>query len=273
MKLLISSLLIALASLTAHAQTRLFTEFLTPAPVTINASKDISPEKSMAAVCTPDIKISGDADSIYQLRNQFNGQLELFVSKAALAVCRVLYREPKDAPNIQRIEIVARPESTFLAVTERHPEAKFGLIYISVGKSIGEMSARGIDTSENLIGIFIHELTHVYQQHDLDGQSIQGQTQGLTQGLREGIADYVRASLGYLPPGSAKQASAKWDAGYMQTAYFLLWIESRRSGFMFDLNKSLSNNDGKRWTIDEFNRLTGMSVNDLWSLYQRSITP
>ena len=260
-----------LLSLPISAQTRPFTEYLMPVPVSAKASHNLSNDRRIDTLCTPAIQISGDANSIAKLRSQFNGPLETLLMKEASLVCKILYKDSEAIPNIQRINIVAKPENTFLANTERSPGSKSSTISIGVGKSVDDMGKTGIDTSENLIGIFIHELTHVYQQYDADGLSLSGQSQGVSIGLLEGIADYVRTTAGYLPPGSFIQIPQRWDLGYMPTAYFLLWIETHRPGFMFELNQSLSNTDGKRWTVDEFNRLTGHNINELWNQYQKSV--
>ncbi|OAB39103.1 hypothetical protein PMSD_04000 [Paenibacillus macquariensis subsp. defensor] len=108
---------------------------------------------------------------------------------------------------------------------------------------------------EELKGMLIHELTHLYQN------------QGL--GMTEGIADGVRLELGYHDRYTPSKGGT-WDGGYTTTGNFLRWIsDNKHPGFLRDVNLSM-NTSNKVWTKEAFKKITGEDVDSLWDQYQKS---
>lgn len=83
--------------------------------------------------------------------------------------------------------------------------------------------------------------------------------------LIEGFADYIRLKAGYIPghwvqPGGGRS----WEEGYDKTARFLDYLETRRSGFVSELNRMLRNG----YSPDYFVQLQGKPVAQLWAEYK-----
>ncbi|XP_022972383.1 uncharacterized protein LOC111470953 [Cucurbita maxima] len=112
------------------------------------------------------------------------------------------------------------------------------------------------DVKREVTGVLYHEMVHVWQW---DGN---GATPGW---LIEGFADYIRLKAGYIPghwvqPGGGRS----WEEGYDKTARFLDYLETRRSGFVSELNRMLRNG----YSPDYFVQLQGKPVAQLWAEYK-----
>ncbi|KAL6611398.1 hypothetical protein ACP70R_039326 [Stipagrostis hirtigluma subsp. patula] len=85
--------------------------------------------------------------------------------------------------------------------------------------------------------------------------------------LVRGIDDLVRLRAGYAPAGWVKPGEgSQWDERFSGvTARFLDYLETRRTGFVAELNKGL-----KKATTGEqlFRSITGESVQTLWRDYK-----
>ncbi|KAG7011631.1 hypothetical protein SDJN02_26537, partial [Cucurbita argyrosperma subsp. argyrosperma] len=106
------------------------------------------------------------------------------------------------------------------------------------------------------VRVLYHEMVHVWQW---DGN---GAAPGW---LIEGFADYIRLKAGYIPghwvqPGGGRS----WEEGYDKTARFLDYLETRRSGFVSELNRMLRNG----YSPDYFVQLQGKPVAQLWAEYK-----
>lgn len=104
-------------------------------------------------------------------------------------------------------------------------------------------------------------MTHMYQQNDSDKGGADG-------GLIEGIADTVRFKNGSTPENAQPDKNGAWNDGYRTTAFFLLWVDGRYDSFIYKLNLSMSNTDGKRLSPESFKTITGKSVDQLWNDYR-----
>ena len=89
----------------------------------------------------------------------------------------------------------------------------------------------------------------------------------MDRGLIEGIADYIRFRAGMVDPGWKWQQHCQakcWNAGYMDTAAFLVFIEDRlgRKDFVSRLNEFCRQSE---WSESHFQTLTGISLVQLWT--------
>jgi len=116
-------------------------------------------------------------------------------------------------------------------------------------------------SGEELEGVLVHELVHVYQ-------NARG---GASGGLVEGVADYVRNKV----QRKLRQRTGfmeRWDAGYQATAQFLEWIASTTNDatFVQKLNEGLAGDeDDVRVSIAA---TTGKDIEVLFGAYQEGIS-
>jgi len=106
-------------------------------------------------------------------------------------------------------------------------------------------------------GVTQHEMVHCFQYNG------KGQAPG---GLIEGIADWVRLRCGLAPPHWSRGGD-QWDTGYEKTAYFLDFLEVQAPGFVRRLNMALK----EEYDATFWERLTGQSVEELWTEYKRAV--
>lgn len=108
-----------------------------------------------------------------------------------------------------------------------------------------------------ILGVVTHEMVHCWQwSNNAPGGPI------------EGIADWVRLDAGLAPKGAKRKKMEKWDQGYMDTAFFLDWLETDRCGQ--GTVRALNGWIGKRaYQEDEiWWEICGARVDQLWLDYQ-----
>lgn len=109
---------------------------------------------------------------------------------------------------------------------------------------------------EELAGILVHEMVHVYQ----NDRNAPG-------GLIEGIADYVRAELGYAMYDVRFDGSKRWDSGYKHTAGFLRYLdENRKKGAV----RLINNAAAMGYSEQLWNDIFGSSVETLYREFVKS---
>ncbi|KAJ3064285.1 hypothetical protein HDU98_012283 [Podochytrium sp. JEL0797] len=128
--------------------------------------------------------------------------------------------------------------------------------------------SRHADLRHEVMGVIVHELTHVLQY---DG-SIDGRGGTANGGFIEGLADFVRIQCGLgLDPGCwrrevdpPKKDQRRWDCGYEHTAYFLRFIEKTYPHFAKRMNLLLRDCE---WDDALFQALTTVPLQQLWKSY------
>jgi hypothetical protein len=115
------------------------------------------------------------------------------------------------------------------------------------------------------IGSVIHELVHVVQQYG--GNRNPGW-------MVEGVADYFRwfhyEPIAHHPKLSARRAArAKYSDSYQTTAAFLEYV-ARNHDHEFVVKMNAAMRQG-RYSPDLWTEFTGMTVQDLWSEYVKSL--
>jgi hypothetical protein len=115
------------------------------------------------------------------------------------------------------------------------------------------------------IGSVIHELVHVVQQY---------KARGNPGWMVEGIADYFRwfhyEPVAHHPKLSARRAArAKYSDSYQTTAGFLEYVAKNHDHeFVVKMNAAMRQG---RYSPDLWTEFTGMTVQDLWSEYVKSL--
>ncbi|KAJ6256992.1 hypothetical protein Dda_7875 [Drechslerella dactyloides] len=138
---------------------------------------------------------------------------------AVVGVLDALYT-PKTAPtNVRSITLILRPMdgvayTTGSDIDNDHKEIHFSTHYIA---GVHQRSD-GAQDQEEILGVLRHEMVHCFQYNAW------GTANG---GLIEGIADWVRYKAGFIPPHWHAGTGDKWDDGYQNTGYFLLWLEQQ----------------------------------------------
>jgi hypothetical protein len=115
------------------------------------------------------------------------------------------------------------------------------------------------------IGSVIHELVHVVQQY---------KTRGNPGWMVEGVADYFRwfhyEPMAHRPKLSAKRAArSKYSDSYKTTAGFLEYVTKNYDHeFVVKMNAAMRQG---RYSPDLWKDYTGLSVQELWSEYVKSL--
>ncbi|KAK6346817.1 hypothetical protein TWF696_006925 [Orbilia brochopaga] len=141
------------------------------------------------------------------------------MTDAVVGVLDALYT-PKTAPtHVRSITLILRPMdgvayTTGKNIDDDHKEIHFSTNYIA---GVHERSS-GVQDREEILGVLRHEMVHCFQYNAW------GSANG---GLIEGIADWVRYKAGFIPPHWHAGTGDKWDDGYQNTGYFLLWLEKQ----------------------------------------------
>ncbi|KAJ5183840.1 plant basic secretory protein [Penicillium capsulatum] len=134
------------------------------------------------------------------------------------------------------------------------------------------------------MGTITHELTHVFA-HEIARPQNFGRLNARQHafllpplGLLEGIATYVQLHGGaYLPPIRSPRSSeqlTRWDAGYDETAMFLLWLETVKfePGVVGLINDRILRVGYVREGEHEFwKSLFGVTIEQLWREYSEYV--
>jgi hypothetical protein len=123
------------------------------------------------------------------------------------------------------------------------------------------ISAAYIKKHPNDIDVITHEVMHIVQDYkDESGPAW----------LTEGIADFARYKFGIANETSgwklpAYAASANYTDSYRITARFLVWLDEKvKPGVVKDLDSQLRQNT---YSVTSWEKLTGKSLDELWSQY------
>lgn len=222
------------------------------------------------------------------------------VHEIALSVCKTLYRQPSE------VQINQNQPLTLSFQPNRFAPAwfinwgdEYRIVISTLAHHVPMYIANG--EARELKGILAHELTHLYQYSDKDGdtyahENLQGDDKLIDiaqrSRMKEGIADFVRTQSGWVRDFS--QADPKKDLGtwgspsvgsdaitkqpkvyfngptYQGLGWFFTWLEHKLPGIAYRLNQSMDSHDQKAWNFERFNdpSLTGRSVESLWDEYR-----
>ena len=251
----------AFTTLTGKTPDQLWADYVeddgTPDP---DPDPDPEPDTALDAKCTPEITLNLEDKNAYRsglFLDVAGDDPEAFLQDIGRKVCRILYKEASEVRDANRLELIIRNSVGDVA----WKSGNIGDITIMISTDhLKNVDQAGRDVAKEIKGILFHEMTHMYQQDDNDGG-------GADLGIIEGIADFVRIKSGYIPRGARPNKNGNWNDGYTTTAFFLVWLDEAYSDFAYELNKSMDNNDGERWTPAAFEEITGKPVNQLWQEY------
>ncbi|EJW17739.1 discoidin domain-containing protein [Paenibacillus alvei] len=171
----------------------------------------------------------------------------------------ILYKSPAEMPvRVKKIlvEIVDTPGVAWMSGDNELKTLGISSQYLA------SFAANNPNNSlrDEIIGILYHELGHAYQYSDFDV---------------EAVADSLRYETGYhnrygISPGGT------WSSN--GTANFIRWIEdTKHRGFIRALNAEripygMNEQQIQLWKESQFQSITGIDVNTLWSQYQQSLS-
>ena len=222
------------------------------------------PDPELDAKCTPGFDLEMlDTDPARQalFLDAVGGDPEALVQDIGRKVCRILYRDAEEVPDSTHLTL--RIEYAVGDVAWKAGEGADITVMISTDH-LQNLANQGADMATEVIGILFHEMAHMYQHDDHDGDGVDG-------GLIEGIADFVRIEAGYTPTGAEPSGEGSWNEGYTHTGFFLVWVDDQYDDFVYALNLSMSSEDGKTWTLQSFVDITGKTVDQLWDEYRDSL--
>lgn len=212
-------------------------------------------------VCTPGFELDlrdTNPTRVGYFMDAMDGDPEATVQAIGRAVCKVLYRKPEEVRDATHLTLII--EHAVGEVAWKAGDGGDITVMISTDH-IQNVVNQGRDVAKEIKGVLYHEMTHMYQHDDSDGN-------GVDLGLIEGIADFVRFSAGYVPDGAQPNPNGNWNDGYRTTAFFLVWVDENYPDFVYKLNLSMSNKDGKAWSPDSFKDITGYTADELWAQYK-----
>ncbi len=117
------------------------------------------------------------------------------------------------------------------------------------------VSSKWLKEHPDDFALLTHELTHAVQRYD----SAPGW-------LTEGIADYARylytpgKQLDWSLPNRLTKRQSYKDS-YRTSAKFLVWLDEKHAGSVDQIHRKLQDGD---FSIDDFEKITGKSVDLLW---------
>jgi hypothetical protein len=205
------------------------------------------------AACTPEVVFENrDADGDGAVFTEHVADPVALVQATALRVCELLYDTPDEVPARPSVKLV-------IEAMEGVAYAAGGEVHFSSGYIAG-IGGDADDVEYEIIGVLVHEYTHVYQYNDGPGWLI------------EGIADFVRYRAGFVPERN-RGPGGNYDDAYQTTAFFLDWVDLEHPGFGKALNRALDPTDGVGFSLDVFETLAGDDVEALWEAYQATFLP
>ena len=148
-----------------------------------------------------------------------------------------------------------------IEVEKGHKKISFSASYFDHIYTTSPEQSKDWLLRKEIMGVTIHELVHVFQFNGKNGNA--------DAGLIEGIADYVRLKAKLSPAHWSPSPAQKWNQGYDKTAYFLEWIETHTTpNFVERLNLTLKDT---AWNENLVKQITGISVDDLWNKYIKTL--
>ena len=172
-------------------------------------------------------------------------------------VCSRLYRSPAEVPTVTRIDFALR-DCGGAAYTKGGREASIW----ACTPWLRRASDADQDITATVTAVMEHEVAHVFQHHGGSGIRVKS-------GITEGVAEAVSLSAGQITPGRCVEGGPL-DKGYLTTGCFLVWLDLQYDDFGYRFNQGLRP-DAEPWSPDEFARITGKPVTELWAEYQEAL--
>jgi hypothetical protein len=206
-------------------------------------------------VCSPTVTfVNKDAQGVEGMRfNRIFPDPQSLMVGIANTVCEILYKAPAEVPHRPAYALILETWAGGVAYTGSCASCPT-VIHLNTDYT---QRYDDVDLPLWVIGVLVHETTHVFQYNDCDPKG----------GLIEGVAEYVRIRAGY-PAYHPAAPGGAWDDGYDPTAWFLIWLDNGHPGFGYQVNQSCNPNDKLPWSANVFNQYAGNDVITLWAQYQ-----
>jgi hypothetical protein len=220
---------------------------------------------SVNAACNLDARVTRDVTGIdgtlnFRLIEIYDQALVMTNSRLA---CSTLYRKASEVgPVLTPVNLIYRniPKVVSTGVDSRGVSIRFSALHL---QTFIANTTNTLPLADEFNALVIQELANVYQRKDRDGG-------GADSGVLSGIASFVGLKNGMIPRGATPNKNGKWNDGGSTTGYFLLWLDQTYPDSVYKLNLSLDDNDGKKWTTQTFQTITGKTLAQLWQAYRNS---
>lgn len=181
----------------------------------------------------------------------------------SLTVCKILYKEPSEAPVVTKIEYRLEVYENGVAYTIGLGSAAEKRIVFSTDYLSKIMNNRSKqEVKDEIGGVLVHEFTHAYQkacEYRNDGWS-----------AIEGVADALRYLSG-CDKISRRHSGGNWTDGYTTTGFFIVWLQEKKDpDFLYKFNQYVGKHYEFSWESAAY-ALIGESVQKLWDEYQADI--
>lgn len=173
-------------------------------------------------------------------------------------VLELLYNEiPNDIHNSVTLKFTSTPLIPAIAYAMgnsiEYSLPDINKAYNDLGKDITKLK-------NEMIGVMIHELTHVFAYS------------GPNQLYVEGVAEYIRMSSGFVQdwPGELPSSLKTWNIPYGSVpGYFFIYLDRQYPGFVKKLNMAFGNNKSVESVIQTTTKYK--NIDELWIEYQKQI--
>lgn len=220
------------------------------------------------------ISVDKNHPGIKLIEQATGNKVEEYMRAQTKVVAELIYKCPQEAPQLTNF-VFDISEETAIAAKGNVPGGI--IIWMNPNHIVKEYEKAKEQGGEQagmdriiyeLKGVMTHELAHGYQNVP---QGAGGYKRGDDYfGFLEGVADYSRIVAG-LHVDRKKVKGGNWNDGYTTSGFFIQWIEeNKKPEFAYLLNESCNNMMPWSWE-QACQEIVGMSVQDLWDEYQKSI--
>ncbi|MBI9071116.1 MAG: hypothetical protein JEY94_05940 [Melioribacteraceae bacterium] len=180
-----------------------------------------------------------------------------------LLVNKILYKDPSEVIDIAKIELrIEEYEGGVAYTTGLGAANKKRIVFSSDYLSKIMQGKTKREVQDEINGVLIHEMTHVFQQaceYKNDGWS-----------CIEGIADALRYLSG-ADKITRRHSGGSYTDGYTTTGFFIVWLmENKDSEFLYKLNQYAGKNYDFKWSSAAYSLLDD-SIENLWTEYQDAL--
>ncbi|RXQ96255.1 hypothetical protein EO244_05330 [Ancylomarina salipaludis] len=184
------------------------------------------------------------------------------INEVCLDVCKILYRSVDEINTLDILDYSIEDIETISAKGGNPPHINIFFSSSYLVKKKNDMS--NDELISEIVGVLYHELTHGYQYSPKGAGSYKQGTDFF--GFLEGTADYVRYKAGYSNL-SYRKPGGHWNDGYKTSAFFIDWLHTKDSDFVYKLNQTALTIIPWSWE-KATQEILSASVSDLWNEYQ-----
>lgn len=187
------------------------------------------------------------------------------INEVCLNVSKLLFKSVDEVDVLKILDYSVEDIETISAKGGNPPHINIFFSSSYLKNKQGEMSQEAL--LAEIVGVLYHEITHGYQYSPKGAGTYRRGDDYF--GFLEGSADYVRYKAGYIPLESRK-AGGHWNDGYKTSGFFIDWLHTKDSDFLYKFNQSALTIIPWSWE-EACQEILSASVADLWKEYQNEI--